>query len=59
MLVRILAGKKISEEKIKLAAKSAVAAIMSELPEEDQTVDVVHYVLEEAKQVVYSARIKL
>ena len=58
-MVQNISGKRIPEEKIKSAAKCAVSAIMSELPEEVQTVDVLRYVLEEATLVVNSARIKL
>lgn len=58
-MVQIISGKRITEEKIKSAAKCAVSAIMSELPEEVQTVDILCYVLEEAKLVVNSAHIKL
>ena len=54
-MVQIISGKRITEEKIKSAAKCAV----SELPEEVQTVDILCYVLEEAKLVVNSAHIKL
>lgn len=39
-MVQIISGKRITEEKIKSAAKCAVSAIMSELPEEVQTVDI-------------------
>lgn len=58
-MVQIISGKRITEEKIKSVAKCAVSAIMSELPEEVQTVDILCYVLEEAKLVVNSAHIKL
>ena len=58
-MIQTIYGKRISEEKIKSAAKSAVFAILSELPEEVQTGDTVLYALEEAKNIVKGARIKL
>ena len=58
-MIQTISGKKITEEKITQVAEQAVRTILSELPEEVQTVDAVLYVLEEAMRVVNGAKIKL
>lgn len=57
--IRTIAGKYLEDKEVQEIAKKAVTTILSALPEELQTGDVVTYILDEAKEITKGAKIKL
>lgn len=57
--IRTIAGKYLEDKEVQEIAKKTVATILSALPEELQTGDVVTYILDEAKEITKGAKIKL
>lgn len=57
--IRTIAGKRMEHEDAQKIAKKVVTTILSALPEELQTGDVVNYILDEAKEITKGAKIKL
>ena len=50
--IRTIAGKYMGDKEAQKIAKKAVTTILSALPEELQTGDVVSYILDEAKEIL-------
>jgi hypothetical protein len=58
-VIESISGVKIEEDKIDSIARKAIKTIVSELPEEAQTLDVIQYVLKAAKEQANGCRIRL
>lgn len=59
VIIELERGHRIEQMEARRIAKKAVSTILSELPEELQTGDVVTYILKEAKMTTKCAKIKL
>lgn len=57
--IKSIVGNCIEHEEIVRIARKAVTTVLSELPEELQTGDIVTYILDEAKDITKGAKIKL
>lgn len=59
VIIELEEGRRIEQIEAKRVARKAVSTILSEIPEELQTGDVVAYILEEAEKIARCAKIKL
>lgn len=59
VIIELEEGHRIEQIEAKRVARKAVSTILSEIPEELQTGDVVAYILEEAEKIARCAKIKL
>nr|DAZ44938.1 MAG TPA: hypothetical protein [Caudoviricetes sp.] len=59
VIIELKVGHCIEQMEARRIARKAVSTILSELPEELQTGDVVAYILKEAKMLTKYAKIKL
>ena len=59
VIIELKVGHCIEQMEARRIARKAVSTILSELPEELQTGDVVTYILKEAKMTAKCAKIKL
>lgn len=59
VIIELEGGHRIEQMEARRIARKAVSTILSELPEELQTGDVVAYILKEAKMLTKYAKIKL
>ena len=59
VIIELEVGHRIEQMEARRIARKAVSTILSELPEELQTGDVVAYILKEAKMLTKYAKIKL
>lgn len=59
VIIELEEGHHIEQIEAKRVARKAVSTILSEIPEELQTGDVVAYILEEAEKIAKCAKIKL
>lgn len=57
--IKSIAGNCIEHGEIVRIARKAVTTVLSELPEELQTGDIVTYILDEAKGITKGAKIRL
>ena len=59
VIIELEEGHRIEQIEAKRVARKAVSTILSEIPEELQTGDVVAYILEESEKITRCAKIKL